>query len=91
MIRSTEGNTTQVTAPLIEIGLVRRLASPHDGRVAIFTLTKKGERIFARMAAENRQWIADTFAALSPSQIAQLRRLLATLEPPGALSEEKTA
>jgi DNA-binding MarR family transcriptional regulator len=89
-LRVTEGNTTQVTAPLIEGGLVRRLSSPQDGRVAILTLTKKGERLFAQMAAENRQWVADAFAALSPAQIASLRGLLGALQPPSSALKEKS-
>jgi DNA-binding MarR family transcriptional regulator len=90
-LRVTEGNTTQVTAPLIEDGLVRRLSSPQDGRVAILTLTQKGERLFARMATENRQWVSDAFAALSPAQIATLRSLLGALQPPSSTLKEKSA
>jgi len=81
-LKVTEGNTTQVTAPLVEAGLIRRRVSPEDGRVAIFHLTRKGERVFAQMAEANRRWIADAFAALSPAQLAQLRVLLGALEPP---------
>jgi DNA-binding MarR family transcriptional regulator len=90
-LRVTEGNTTQVTAPLIEASLVRRSSSPHDGRVAIFHLTAKGRRVFADMAEENRQWIAEAFSALSPAQVSGLRRLLSALKPPASLTEEEAA
>ena len=90
-LRVTEGNTTQVTARLIEAGLVRRGASPADGRVAMFHLTAKGKRVFAEMAEENRRWIADVFAELSPAQVSSLRRLLSALKPPKALKEEEAA
>ncbi|RJF85947.1 MarR family winged helix-turn-helix transcriptional regulator [Sphingomonas cavernae] len=81
-LKVTEGNTTQVTAPLIQTGLVQRTVSPRDGRVAIFRLTTKGRQLFAAMAEENRRWIDDAFSRLAPTEIAQLRTLLAAIEPP---------
>ena len=90
-LRVTEGNTTQVTAPLIEAGLVRRNVSPSDGRIAIFQLTKKGRALFARMADENRRWVAETFSPLTSAQIATLRGLLTSLAPPVARIEEDLA
>lgn len=83
-LKVTEGNTTQVTAPLIADGLVRRSVSAEDGRVAIFQLTPKGARMFTHMAGANRRWIAAAFGALSPAETANLRRLLATLAAPSA-------
>ena len=77
----SDGATTQVTAPLIREGLVKRAADPNDGRVAIFSLTKKGEKIFADMAAEHRAWIEDAFAQLTPTQMKTLRRLLDQINP----------
>jgi DNA-binding MarR family transcriptional regulator len=77
----TDGATTQVTAPLVREGLVRRVADPRDGRAAIFTLTRKGEKIFASMALEHRAWIDEAFAALSPAQLKSLRRLLSEIDP----------
>jgi len=89
-LRVTEGNTTQVTAPLIKGGLVRRLACAQDRRVAILSLTKKGERLFAEMARENRQWVSEAFAGLSSSQIATLRDLIGALEPAYRALQEKS-
>ncbi len=83
----TEGNTTQVTAPLIRDGLVKRVSSNEDGRVAIFRLTRKGEKLFQKMADEHRSWVGDAFAGLSQSELATLRRLLAKLNLP--LDKEK--
>lgn len=77
----SDGATTQVTAPLIREGLVRRGADPNDGRVVIFSLTKKGEKIFAEMAGEHRAWIDDAFAQLSPARMKMLRRLLSEIVP----------
>jgi len=77
----SDGATTQVTAPLIREGLIRRAADPEDGRAAIFTLTRKGEKIFSEMAEAHRQWIDDAFAAMSPAQMKSLRRLLGQIDP----------
>jgi DNA-binding MarR family transcriptional regulator len=77
----SDGATTQVTAPLIREGLIRRAADPNDRRAAVFSLTRKGERLFADMAAEHRGWINEAFAALSPAQMKSLRRLLSRIEP----------
>lgn len=77
----SDGATTQVTAPLTREGLIKRSADPKDGRVAIFSLTRKGEKVFASMAAEHRQWIDGAFAQLTPAQMKTLRRLLTLIEP----------
>lgn len=87
----SDGATTQVTAPLIREGLVKRAADPDDGRVAIFSLTRKGERIFADMAAEHRVWIDDAFAALTPAQLKTLRRLLSEIQPEKIARSKRSA
>ena len=81
-LRVSEGNTTQVTAPLVAGGLVERERHPDDGRVAIFRLSDQGRARFAAMAAENRRWIDTAFAGLDAGDIAALRRLLAGIVPP---------
>ena len=78
----TEGNTTQVTAPLIRDGLVKRTPSREDGRVAIFRLTRKGEKLFQQMAEEHRHWISAAFSRLSQNELTALRRILRKLELP---------
>lgn len=90
-LKVTEGNTTQVTTPLIAAGLVRRTVSANDRRVAIFQMTRKGQRIFADMAAANREWIAGVFAVLTPAQITSLRRTLSQLNHPQSQSAEEAA
>jgi DNA-binding MarR family transcriptional regulator len=77
----SDGATTQVTAPLIREGLVRRVAEPGDRRAARFSLTKKGARLFADMAAAHRVWIDDAFAAISPAEMATLRGLIGRIAP----------
>lgn len=76
----SDGATTQVTAPLIREGLVKRVADPKDGRAAIFSLTRKGQAMFSKMAAEHRRWIDDAFASLSPADLKSLRTLLAEID-----------
>ena len=77
----TEGNTTQVTAPLIRDGLVERRPSPLDARGVIFSLTPKGMALFDTIAAEHKEWIHDAFASLDAQDLATLRALLNKLDP----------
>lgn len=90
-LKVTEGNTTQVTTPLIAAGLVRRTVSANDRRIAIFQLSRKGRRIFADMAAANRAWIDEVFAVLTPTQVSSLRRILGQLNHPQDQSAEEAA
>lgn len=87
----TEGNTTQVTAPLVRDGLVRRKTARHDARVAIFSLTKKGERLFERMAEAHHAYIAETFAGFSKTDMIALRSLLERVSPRRQSANSKDA
>ncbi|MDQ7019703.1 MAG: MarR family transcriptional regulator [Robiginitomaculum sp.] len=77
----TEGNTTQVTAPLIRDGFVKRRVSPKDARGVIFSLTPEGVSLFNDMAAEHKEWIHEAFARLNSRDLSTLRALLDQLEP----------
>jgi len=77
----TEGNTTQVTAPLMRDGFVERRVSPKDARGVIFSLTPEGVSLFNDMAAEHKEWIRDAFAKLNAKDLTTLRALLDQLEP----------
>ncbi len=87
----TEGNTTQVTAPLIRDRLVTRAADRQDGRAAIFKLTAKGEKTFAAIAAAHRQWVDSAFAALKPAELEQFRRMLGKINAAEPLANERAA
>jgi len=87
----TEGNVTQVTAPLIRDGIVARASDKQDGRVAIFRLTRKGVKLFRAMAESHRRWIEESFADLSPSQLANFRRLLDKIDVNAANPTERNA
>lgn len=84
----TEGNTTQVTAPLIRDGYVERRTSPQDARGVIFSLTPEGRALFNEMATEHKEWIHDAFANLSAKDIADLRTLLDQLEPDSSMKRK---
>ena len=81
-LKVTEGNTTQVTAPLIKDGLVRRTVSREDGRVAIFQLTRRGQRLFDEMAAINRTLGVRGFLAALRGAGGDPAYALAYAEPP---------
>ncbi len=83
----TEGNTTQVTAPLIRDGLVKRSTGRKDARIVIFTLTKKGEKLFSIMAAGHKNWVGSVFSDLSKSEIATFRKILRKLNIPGSTTQ----
>lgn len=85
----TEGNTTQVTAPLIRAGLIERRADPDDGRAAILRLTRKGASLFSQMAETHRRWIAGAFADIEGAELDALRAVLAKLKPPAAAPANK--
>jgi len=72
----TDGNTTQVTAPLVRDGYVERRTSPHDARGVIFSLTPKGRGLFNAMAVEHKEWIQNAFENLSETELTRLRDLL---------------
>lgn len=78
----TEGATTQVAAPLIRDGLISRTPCPNDGRAVNLKLTRKGKTLFKKMARVHKQWISNTFAALTPNQVSTLRLLLGKLDLP---------
>ena len=88
LLMVTEGNTTQVTAPLIRDGLVKRTNCRDDGRVALFELTAKGRRLFTSMATQNRALIADAFADFSADELASLKSLVRKIRIPEHFAEQ---
>lgn len=76
----TDGATTQVTASLIKDGLIKRRPCPDDGRAAILSLTRKGEKLFREMAALHRDWVADAFSAFTPQEIQSVRAMLKKID-----------
>ena len=65
---------------LISAGYVRRRADPAHGRRQLLTLTPKGEKTYAAVAAASRRRNRNLLEALSPSQRRALERALTALQ-----------
>jgi DNA-binding MarR family transcriptional regulator len=76
----TGGNVTGITDMLEDEGLVVRTDDPEDRRAYRVKLTKEGERLFRRMAAEHEQWVVGMLHGLSVKERAQLGGLLKRLK-----------
>jgi DNA-binding MarR family transcriptional regulator len=75
----TGGNVTGLADELEKEGLVERSAEPEDRRSLRVTLTKKGRRVFDKLAAMHEAWVIDLFSGVAKTDINQLHQLLGTL------------
>lgn len=75
----TGGNVTGLTDELEKEGLVERVAEPDDRRSYRVSLTRKGRRLFAKIAAVHETWVISFFAGISAPQKGQLLDLLGRL------------
>jgi DNA-binding MarR family transcriptional regulator len=66
----TKGTLTGVVDRLVDKKLVRRTASPCDGRCQIIRLTAQGERLFARVFTAHIAHLERAFAGFSPAELA---------------------
>ncbi len=73
----TKGNVTQLVDRMEHCGL---LARHQEGRANRLFLTETGRRIFAAAVPAHEAQIARQFAALTPAELAELHRLLRTLD-----------
>lgn len=75
----TKGTLTGVVDRLVDKKLVRRVASPSDGRSQIVQLTRRGEEMFARIFPAHVEHIEQAFLELKSEELinmeATLRRL----------------
>lgn len=75
----TKGTLTGVVDRLADKKLVRRIASPSDGRSQIVQLTPQGEKLFARIFPAHLAHMERAFAQLSQKEMTgmmeSLRRL----------------
>lgn len=80
----TKGTLTGVVDRLVAKGLVRRAASPVDGRSQTVHLTPAGEALFARVFPGHLDHIRAVLSGLGTSELAQaeaaLRRLRGAFE-----------
>jgi len=75
----TGGNVTGLTDELEKEGLVERVAERDDRRSYRVSLTRKGRRLFAKIAAVHETWVISFFAGISAPQKGQLLDLLGRL------------
>lgn len=75
----TGGNVTGLTDELVKEALVERLPLPEDGRGWRVALTRKGRRVFERIAAVHEGWVVELFGDITPAQKTQLFDLLGRL------------
>lgn len=66
----TKGTLTGVVDRLADKGLVRRVASPSDGRSQIVQLTAPGKKLFVRIFPAHLSHMERAFAHLSPEELA---------------------
>jgi DNA-binding MarR family transcriptional regulator len=75
----TGGNVTGLADELEKENLVERIADPLDRRTSRVSLTRKGRKLFDRLAAEHESWIVAMFGGMAKAEMTQLYDLLGRL------------
>ncbi len=75
----TKGTLTGVVDRLTGKKLVRRIASPSDGRSQTVQLTGKGEELFARIFPDHLEHLQRAFVELTPEELAAMENTLRRL------------
>jgi DNA-binding MarR family transcriptional regulator/GNAT superfamily N-acetyltransferase len=84
------GYLSRMLAGLARRGLVRREASPTDGRQSFLSLTRRGHQMFAPLDAEAREQVAALLARLSEADQKRLIAAMQSIETAlGGRTEEK--
>ena len=76
----TQPAMTQLISRLEESGLVRREASPEDGRVVLVVITDEGRAVLARRRSVRSERMAAIIAQLGPEHRAALASALPALD-----------
>ena len=76
----TQPAMTQLISRLEDSGLVRREASPDDGRVVLVVITDEGRAMLARRRAVRAERLAEILARLSPREQAALGAALPAMD-----------
>jgi len=76
----SNGNVTQVIAPLIKDGLVIRRTSDKDARVATVNLSEKGLNRFEAMAADHAQWVEELLSTVSAGEQKTITQTLGLID-----------
>jgi len=75
----TKGTLTGVVDRLAAKKLVRRVASPTDGRCQIVQLTAKGEEVFAQVFPAHLAHVGNAFAGVGANELQQTQDMLKRL------------
>jgi DNA-binding MarR family transcriptional regulator len=75
----TKGTLTGVVDRLEAKSLVRRVASPSDGRSQTVQLTRKGEMLFAKIFPAHMAYVGQAFAAFAQEDINSMEAALRQL------------
>ncbi len=75
----TKGTLTGVVDRLEEKKLVRRIASPTDGRCQIVQLTTRGEAVFAKVFPAHLSYLGQAFSGTDPEELQQMQDMLKRL------------
>jgi DNA-binding MarR family transcriptional regulator len=84
----TQPAMTQLISRLEESGLVRREASPEDGRVVLVDITDEGRAMLARRRAGRTERLAGILAQLGPDHRAALASALPALDALASLPRD---
>jgi DNA-binding MarR family transcriptional regulator len=84
----TQPAMTQLISRLEEAGLMRRAASPDDGRVVLVTITDAGRATLARRRAVRAERLAGILAQLSPAHQEALASALPALDVLASIPRE---
>lgn len=76
MLLASQGNITRLLDRMEQDKLVRRRPGATDGRVSEVRMTRAGETLFARLAADHEAWTAALFADLGNEELKRLAQLL---------------
>jgi len=84
----TQPAMTQLISRLEESGLVRREASPEDGRVVLVAITDEGRAVLARRRSVRSERMAAIIAQLGPEHRAALAIALPALDALASIPRE---
>lgn len=87
----TGGNVTGLADELEKEGLVERCADPNDGRSSRVSLTRKGRRLFDKLATTHEAWIVSMFDGMSAADMRLLYEMLGRLRVQLTATEARTA
>jgi DNA-binding MarR family transcriptional regulator len=72
MLLASQGNITRLLDRMEHDKLVRRRPDPHDRRVSQVQMTRAGEALFARLAADHEAWTNALFEDLGNEELKEL-------------------